>query len=209
MDQVKIGKFIQELRKEKNLTQIDLANKLNITDRAISKWENGKSLPDSSIMLELCDILGITVTELLLGGKIEMENYNKKSEAKLLEMLKQQELSNKRLLFMEVLIMIVSVIFLLALMLFGILIYNNDNSKLWVFFTLFGFGLLQFFICAFVSVRIEQVAGYYECKYCGSRHIPTFKQVTVSQHIGRTRYMKCPKCGKRSWQHKVLVDKDE
>lgn len=209
MDQVKIGKFIQELRKEKNLTQMDLANKLNITDRAISKWENGKSLPDSSIMLELCDILGITVTELLLGGKIEMENYNKKTEAKLLEILKQQELSNKRLLFMEVLIMVVSVIFLLALMFFGILIYNNDNSKLWVFFTLFGIGLVQFFICAFVSVRIEQVAGYYECKYCKDRHIPTFVQVTFACHMGRTRYMKCPKCGKRSWQHKVLVDKSE
>ena len=209
MDQVKIGKFIQELRKEKNLTQMDLANKLNITDRAISKWENGKSLPDSSIMLELCNILGITVTELLLGGKIEMENYNKKTESKLLEILKQQELSNKRLLLMEVVMMVISVIFLLSLFLIGILIYNNDKSKLWVFLTLFGIGLVQFFICAFFSVRIEQVAGYYECKHCGDRHIPTFVQVNFACHMGRTRYMKCPKCNKRSWQHKVLSDKEE
>ena len=64
MDQVKIGKFIAECRRKTNLTQMQLAEKLNITDRAISKWETGKSLPDSSIMLELCDVLGISVNDL-------------------------------------------------------------------------------------------------------------------------------------------------
>jgi transcriptional regulator with XRE-family HTH domain len=61
MNQIKIGKFIAERRKTKNLTQLQLAEKLNITDRAISKWETGKGMPDSSIMLELCDLLGISV----------------------------------------------------------------------------------------------------------------------------------------------------
>lgn len=78
MNQEEIGKFIAKYRKEKNLTQAQLAEKLNITDRAVSKWENGKSMPDSSIMLELCEILGITVNELLSGEKITMENSEKK-----------------------------------------------------------------------------------------------------------------------------------
>ena len=80
MDQVKIGKFIAECRKRNNLTQMQLAEKLNITDRAISKWENGKAMPDSSIMLDLCQELKINVNELLSGEVIKMENYNEKAE---------------------------------------------------------------------------------------------------------------------------------
>lgn len=77
MEQVKIGKFIAECRKKKNLTQMQLAERLNITDRAISKWETGKGMPDSSIMLELCNELDISVNELLSGELIDMKNYNK------------------------------------------------------------------------------------------------------------------------------------
>jgi transcriptional regulator with XRE-family HTH domain len=80
MDQIKIGRFIAERRKEKDLTQAQLAERLNITDRAISKWETGRSLPDSAIMLELCAILGITVHELLCGERISMETNNGKLE---------------------------------------------------------------------------------------------------------------------------------
>lgn len=82
IDQIKIGKFIAERRKQNSLTQIQLAEKLNITDKAISKWERGLSLPDSSIMLELCGILGITVNDLLSGEAIAMDNYNKALEKK-------------------------------------------------------------------------------------------------------------------------------
>jgi transcriptional regulator with XRE-family HTH domain len=78
MDQIKIGKFIAERRKQEKLTQAQLAEKLNITDRAISKWENGRAMPDTSIMLELCGILKISVNELLCGEKISMENNNQK-----------------------------------------------------------------------------------------------------------------------------------
>ena len=74
MDQIKIGKFIAECRKEKGFTQMQLAEKLGITDKAISKWERGLSMPDSSIMLTLCDMLGISVNELLNGEKIMMEH---------------------------------------------------------------------------------------------------------------------------------------
>lgn len=91
MNQEEIGKFIAKCRKEKNLTQAQLAEKLNITDRAVSKWENGKSMPDSSIMLELCEILGITVNELLSGEKITMENSEKKADENLIALKKKDE----------------------------------------------------------------------------------------------------------------------
>lgn len=91
MNQTEIGKFIARCRKEKKLTQAQLAEKLNITDRAVSKWETGKSMPDSSIMLELCKILGITVNELLSGEKIKMENYEQKVEENLIALKRKDE----------------------------------------------------------------------------------------------------------------------
>ena len=91
MNQIEIGKFIARCRKEKKLTQAQLAEKLNITDRAVSKWETGKSMPDSSIMLELCEILGITVNELLSGEKIDMESYEKKADENLITLKKKDE----------------------------------------------------------------------------------------------------------------------
>lgn len=77
MNQEKIGKFIAKLRKEKGFTQKELAEKLNITDKAVSKWENGKSLPDILIIPNLCKELEITVNDLLNREVISMENYEK------------------------------------------------------------------------------------------------------------------------------------
>ncbi len=91
MNQTEIGKFIAKCRKEKKLTQAQLAEKLNITDRAVSKWETGKSMPDSSIMLELCEILGITVNELLSGEEIDMESYEKKADENLISLKRKDE----------------------------------------------------------------------------------------------------------------------
>ncbi len=84
MEQEKIGKFILQLRKEKNMTQKELAEKLGVTDRAISKWENGRGMPDLSLMKALCDELGISVNELLSGEKIETLDYQEKLEENIL-----------------------------------------------------------------------------------------------------------------------------
>lgn len=88
MDQEKIGKFIAGCRKKQKLTQEQLAERLNITYKAVSKWETGKGLPDVSIMKDLCNILKITVNELLSGELIDKNNYDERAEIKLLEMLK-------------------------------------------------------------------------------------------------------------------------
>ncbi len=126
MNQVKIGKFIAQCRKNKNMTQAELAEKLNITDRAISKWETGKGMPDSSIMLELCNELDITVNELLSGEEIEMDNYNKIAEENLLEFKKIDETKNKMLLQLEVIIgILVSIAFLGVVLLTNIFVENQ------------------------------------------------------------------------------------
>ena len=80
MDQEKIGKFISELRKEKKITQQELAEKIGVTDRAISNWENGRRLPDYSILKALCKELDVTITELLSGEKLEKKEYQEKLE---------------------------------------------------------------------------------------------------------------------------------
>ena len=98
MNQIKIGKFIAECRKNSNLTQMQLAEKLNITDRDISKWENGKAMPDSSIMLDLCKELKISVNELLSGEMIDMKNYNKIAEENLIKLNESNEKKKKIIL---------------------------------------------------------------------------------------------------------------
>ena len=204
MDMVKIGKFIAALRKNKGLTQMQLAEKLNITDRAISKWECGKAMPDSSIMIELSEILGISVNELLLGEEIEMKDFNKQAELNLVEVIRQKEDADKRLLFTEIVIGIFGVLFLISLILIAALIQMDT----WLKITLIVFGFVIFLVACFFALSIEQKAGYYECKNCHHRYIPTYKQVLFAMHANRTRYMKCPCCGKKSWQKKV-ISKDE
>ncbi len=200
MDLIKIGKFIAESRKSKNITQMQLAEKLNITDRAISKWECGKAMPDASIMLELCEILGISVNELLKGEKIDMGEYNKQTELHLIELVKEKEEADKRLLNMEIVIGVIGTIFYLAL----IFVASFIEMQLWLRVVLICGGLVVFLIAILFSLRIEQKAGYYECKCCKNRYIPTFKQALFAMHVNRTRYMKCPKCGKKSWNKKVI-----
>ena len=200
MDQVKIGKFISEKRKQQHLTQMQLAEKLGITDRAVSKWETGKSLPDASIMLELCGLLKITVNDLLCGEEVSMSKYNEKTEQNLLEMIKQKEEADKRLLTLEIVIGIVSLLFMFSLIMIASLVQIPD----WVRGVLIAYGMIVFVICMFFALKIEQTAGYYECAKCGHRYVPTFKSVFFAMHAGRTRYMKCPDCGKHSWQKKVI-----
>ena len=200
MNQIKIGKFIAEQRKKNNLTQMQLAEKLNITDRAISKWENGKAMPDSSIMLDLCNELGISVNELLSGEMIEMKNYDESVEKNLLDMVKQKEEADKRLLTLEVFIGILVTIIWLAL----IFVASFVNMKDWLRILLIVVGFVPFIIGILLAIRIEQTAGYYECEKCHYKYIPTYNSVLFAMHNGRTRYMKCPKCNQKSWQKKVI-----
>ena len=200
MNQVKIGKFIAECRKQKHLTQMQLAEKLVITDKAISKWERGIAMPDSSIMLELCDILCISVNELLSGEKIIMENSNQKNEQLLLYMAKELEQKNKTVWKSMWVIMIISMTALFA----GILIAAFLIPEgVWQLVTILGVCIV-FLIPCFYALKLEVSVGAYKCKNCGHKIVPTYSEALWAMHRGTTRYLKCPKCNKRTWCKKVL-----
>ncbi len=201
MDQIKIGKFIASCRKDAGLTQAVLAEKLGISDRAVSKWENGKSMPDSGIMLDLCELLKINVNELLSGEKIMVESYDKRAEENLLAMRKEVEEKNRQLLKTE--IWIGAPATLAGLIMCVVAAYVE--MPIWIRVALIVFAFVMILAVAFIAVGIEQKAGYYECQKCHDRHVPTYWQTNLAMHMGRTRYMKCPECGKYSWQKKVLT----
>ena len=205
MDQIRIGKFIADCRKVKGLTQSMLAEHFGISDRAISKWENGKCLPDASIMIDLCNLLGISVNELLSGDKITMENYAKTAEENLVQLKKRNEELSKHMLNLEIILIVIAIGVVVAGTLLAQTVFTTTLQKVLsmvVSFTIF-------FIAGFASVRIEQKAGFYKCKGCGKTYEPTYRQVLWSMHKGRSHKMKCPHCGQKHWAVKVVSDVQE
>ena len=200
MDLIKIGKFIAECRKNAGLTQKQLAEKLNITDRAVSKWETGKALPDSSIMLELCLILKITVNDLLSGEAISMENNNQINEQLLIEMSKELERKNKTVWTSMWVIMGVSLTALLAGIAIAAFLIPEGIWQLVTIIVL----CIVFLIPCFYALKLEVSVGAYKCKNCGHEIVPTYMQALNAMHMGTTRYLKCPECKKRSWCKKIL-----
>ena len=97
MDQIRIGKFIAQSRKLKDLTQRQLADALSISDKTISKWECGKGLPEVSLMLPLCAALEITVNDLLSGERVSSTDYQEKAEGNMINLMKENEENKKRM----------------------------------------------------------------------------------------------------------------
>ena len=200
MDQIKIGKFIQQKRKESGLTQYELAERLNVSDRAVSKWENGNCIPDVSNIQELCKILNITINDLFSGCIVDMKDNEKKLEENLLEMIRIKEQRDRELLILETFIGVtVSIIMFLCIMIASFVQMDN-----WIRILLIVFGVIPFVIGICYAIRIEQIAGYYECSNCNYKYIPTYKSVLFSTHFNITRKMKCPNCNKKSWHKKVI-----
>ena len=201
MDLIKIGKFISSLRKEKNITQELLAQKLYITDRAVSKWERGLSLPDADKMLDLCNILEISVNELLNGERIDMKDYEKKTEELLLELAKQEEIKNKKLITCMWVILIISTIFYVGILLLAVILLEEGP----VLGAIIVSSTLVLILTFFYALKLEVEAGYYECKNCHHKYVPTYTSVLWAPHMSTTRYLKCPKCSKRTWSKKVMT----
>ena len=151
-------------------------------------------------MLDLCEQLQITVNDLLSGEVVSMENINENTQRNLIEMVRQKEQADKRLLSLEYFIAGISVVFLVTM----ISVASHLDMKESIKAVLICIGIIQFIIATLYALRIEQVAGYYECAKCGHKYAPSYVSVNMSMHMGRTRYMKCPHCGKRSWQKKVI-----
>ena len=200
MDQIKTGRFIALRRKDAGLTQMQLAEKLGITDKAVSKWERGITMPDTAIMLELCDILSISVNELLSGEKIDMENNDQKNQQLLLEMAKELETKNKTIWSSMWTLMIVS----MTAMFSGILVaavFIPEGA--WQLVSIIAI-CIAFLIPCLYALKLEISVGAYKCKNCSHEIVPTYKEALMAMHKGTTRYLKCPECGKRTWCKKVL-----
>ena len=200
MNQIKIGKFIAERRKHVNLTQSQLAEKLSITDRAVSKWETGRAMPDTAIMLELCALLKITVNDLLTGEITSMED-NKQNQQLLLDMAKELEKKNKTIWNAMRIMMTVSILGLIGGLAIIALFMPEGPWMLVAIISL----CVVFLIPCFYALKLEVSVGAYKCKNCGHEIVPTYKEAMNAMHMGFTRYLKCPKCGKRTWCKKILT----
>lgn len=200
MDQVKIGNFIKECRKELGITQYELADKLNVSFKTISKWECGKGLPDVSLLLPLCNELKISVNELLSGERLLNEEYKEKAEDNLIDIIKKEREENKKKIMIEVLIGIPCIVSMLSLFIVAGLLNIEDYQRIII--------LVIGFICVCCSVIglsiLDRNIGYYECKHCKERFIPTFGCYINGVHGITWRRLRCPSCGKVSNCRKKL-----
>lgn len=195
MDQVKIGLFIRECRKAKNLTQEQLANQLYLTPKTISKWETGNGTPDVSVMHDLCDALGISLNELFVGEYIKEEDKHKVSEEILLKMYAEEQNKNKRLYLATYIIAGVLLSFFILCVL--TISYGELPDYLRIILIIVGVALL---VVGTVFISILDIqTGYYECPHCHERFSLTLREYLLSEHTFTKRRLKCPKCGKISW----------
>ena len=201
MDLKQTGKYIQERRKLKNLTQVELATKLNVSEKTISKWECGKGFPDTSLILPLCKELDITANELLSGQTLSSEKaYKTSAEQNLIELKAQQTNLTKHLLNVEIVLVALAVIIIISC---SSIISFVKLQTVWKVLIM-AFGFILAIVCCVFSMVIETKAGFYECPHCHHRYIPTYKQSVFAMHMGRTKYLKCPHCNRHGWNKKKI-----
>ena len=191
MDQIRIGKFIAESRKSRNLTQRQLADALSISDKTISKWECGKGLPEISIMLPLCEALDITVNDLLSGERVSSTDYQKKAEGNMLNLMKENEENRKRMA-LSIITCIITIIAVCALIVIAAAL--DLPAIVRIILIVFSVAVAVAGIAA--SVMLDIKAGYFECPYCKELFVPSMNEYIKSYHTFTKRRLTCPKCGK-------------
>ena len=198
MDLGKIGKFIAKLRQEKGLTQEDLAEELEISNRSVSKWERGICLPDAHNMTKLCKLFNVNYNELLSGTKLNKTTYEKRAEENLKDLAQLETMMNRKMFVHENIIGLMSTIIFITLLLIANLIKMPVALTVILIVLAFVFLLIGCSIC----LKIETEVGKYKCQKCGHLYVPKYSSVFLAPHFGRTRYMTCPKCHQKSWQKK-------
>ena len=193
MDQQKIGQFIAEMRKEQGLTQRELAEKLLITDKTVSKWECGKGLPDVSLMMPLCQILKISVNELLTGRRLQSSEYQRNAEKNLMKLINEREHA-KRSLWLGIVAFVPA--FLAGITLIMISCYFE--LEVWQRIVLILIATLTIAAGLVVAVVLEVHSGAFECAKCGKRFMPKMCAYLAGMHTATRRYLKCPYCGQSS-----------
>ena len=201
MDQKKTGVFIAQMRKEKGLTQAELADLLLISDKTVSKWETGKGLPEVSLMLPLCETLGISVNELLTGAKLSPAEYQKNAEANIVKLVGEKGEAKFRL-FVEVLVIVSTILTGCFLMVLTEYLTMSIGWKIAIF-------CVAIFILAMgilIAALLEMRKAVFQCLKCEKRFIPTKGAYIMGVHTVTRRHLKCPHCGERSMCKRVLVD---
>ena len=201
MDQIRSGRLIAEERKKKGYTQRQLAEKLNISDKTISKWECGNGFPEVSLLLPLCDELGITVNDLLSGEIVPREDYQKKAENNMVEMIRERE-ANKKQFTLTLLLGGVSLAAFLTLLI--VVCVYTDVIPLTVKLILLAIACVIFTVGVTAVIEGQRKIGYYQCEKCGETFVPGFRTHLLGFNMVSRRFMKCPCCQKRAWCRKVM-----
>ena len=200
MDQIKIGRFIAETRKSKNLTQKQLAEKLSISDKTVSKWECGKGLPDVTIMLDLCEALQITVNDLLTGEIVSEIDYQKKAEENMMNLMKENQ-ENKKRMILSVICAVITIIATCSLVVIAAYIEMPVIARVAVIILALVTGVFGIEAAAVLEVK----AGYYECPHCKALFVPTMGEYVKGYHTITRRRLTCHECGKTSMcKHRIV-----
>ena len=200
MNPIKTGRFIAETRKQKNMTQRQLADALLISDKTVSKWECGKGLPEISLMMPLCEILEITVNDLLCGKRVYEDDYKIKAEENMMNLIKENE-ENKKKLIISIICGSITIIAVLALIIIASFISMPTIARIAII--ILAVATAAFGIGAAVALDIR--AGYFECPYCNELFVPTAVEYIKGIHTIRKRKLTCPCCKKRSMCLKRVV----
>lgn len=199
MDQVKIGQFIKVIRKEKNLTQRQVAEALSISEKTVSKWETGNGLPEVSLMLPLCEFLGISVNELLSGERLDEKRYFEKAEQNIMSLVEEKAQAKKKIIISVIIVLITALASITLIGLSALL-----EMEIWLRIVLSVIAAIVMGVGIGLACVLDRDAGVYECKYCGERFVPTMRAYMLSESVFVHRRLKCPKCGKISCCKKRL-----
>ena len=200
MDQIKIGKFIAEERKAKKYTQRELADKLSISDKTISKWERGNGFPEVSLLLPLCNELEITVNELLSGERLQAMDYKKKAEENMVNLVKEAQESKKKIIMSA---MVSVLVIVAAVPLF--VVAGRFEMQVWTRVLLMGIGFVIMVIGIAIACVLDREAGAFECPECKERFVPDMKSYVMGPHTITKRKLVCPHCGAYKYCKKVLT----
>ncbi len=200
MDQILIGKFIAGERKRKGYTQKQLSEKLGISDKTISKWERGNGFPEVSLLLPLCNELDITVNELLSGERVSEEDYRKKAEENMVNLVREAQESKKKIILSA---MVALLVIVAATPMF--VVSGAIEMDTWVRITLIGIGIVVVVIGIVIACVLDRDAGAYECPECSTRFVPDMKDYIMGAHTITKRKLVCPHCGAHRYCRKVLT----
>ena len=200
MDQICIGKFIAEERKKKGYTQRHLSEKLGISDKTVSKWERGNGFPEVSLLLPLCEELDITVNELLSGKRVSEEDYRKKAEENMVNLVKEAQESKKKIILSA---MVAILVILAATPLFVLSGALEMNTWMRVILIIIGSVVIAAGIA--IACVLDRDAGAFECPECNTRFVPEMKDYIMGPHTITRRKLTCPNCGAHKYCKKVLT----